>query len=97
MDIGQSPIIPHLFDNTNYAYWKVHIRAFLRSLDEKAWQIVGISWTKTKEAPTDWDEAKIKVTNFNSRALNALFSTMTNEEFKKIYLTETAKEVWTIL
>ena len=53
MDIGQSPIIPHLFDDTNYAYWKVHIRAFLRSLDEKAWQIVGISWTKTKEAPTD--------------------------------------------
>ena len=46
---------------------------------------------KPKEAPIDWDEAKIKVTNFNSRALNALFSAVTNEEFKKISSTETAK------
>ena len=47
--------------------------------------------------PADWDEAKIKATNFNSRALNALFSAVTNEEFKKISSTETTKEAWTIL
>ena len=35
--------------------------------------------------------------NFNSRALNALFSTVINEEFKKISSIETAKEAWTIL
>ena len=29
--------------------------------------------------------------------MNALFSAVTNEEFKKIYSTETAKEAWTIL
>ena len=56
-----------------------------------------IGWTKPKEAPTDWDEAKIKVANFNSRALNFLFSAVTNEKFKKISLTETAMEVWIIL
>ena len=39
----------------------------------------------------------IKATNFNSRALNTLFSAVTNEEFKKISFTETAKEAWTIL
>ena len=44
------------------------------------------------EAPADWDNAKIKVVNFNSRALNALFSAVTNEKFKKISSTETAKE-----
>ena len=49
------------------------------------------------EAPADWDDAKIKVANFNSRVLNALFSTVTNEEFKKISSTETTKEAWTIL
>ena len=53
--------------------------------------------TKPKKAPADWDEAKIKVANFSSRALNALFSAVTNEEFKKISSTETAKEAWTIL
>ena len=45
----------------------------------------------------DWDEAKIKAANFNSRALNALFCGVTNEEFKKISSTKVAKEVWTIL
>ena len=49
------------------------------------------------EAPANWDNAKIKAENFNSRALNALFSAVTNEEFKKISSTKTAKEAGTIL
>ena len=61
------------------------------------WQAVEIGWTKPKEAPADYDDAKIKAANFNNRALNALFSAVTNEEFKKISSTETAKEAWTIL
>ena len=93
----QSLIIPPLFDSINYAYWKVCMRAFLQSLDEKVWQVVEIGWTKPKEALANWDDAKIKATNFNSRALNALFSAVTNEEFKKISFTEIAKEAWTIL
>ena len=48
------------------------------------WQAIEIGWTKPKEAPADWDDAKIKAANFNSRALNALFSVVTNEEFKNI-------------
>ena len=56
-----------------------------------------IGWTKPKEAPADWDDAKIKAENFNSRALNAIFSVVTNEEFKKISSTKTVKEVWIIL
>ena len=73
------------------------MRAFLQSLDKKVWQVVEIGWTKPKEASVDWDEAKIKAVNFNSRALNALFNVVTNEEFKKISSIETAKEPWTIL
>ena len=49
------------------------------------------------EVPADWDDAKIKTANFNSKALNALFSAATNEEFKKISSTETVKEAWIIL
>ena len=73
------------------------MKTFLQSLDEKVWQAVKIGWTKPKEASADWDEAKIKAANFNSRALNALFSAVTNEDFKKISSTETAQEAWTIL
>ena len=90
MDREQYFIIPLLFDGTNYAYWKVHMRAFLQSLDEKVWQAVEIDWTRPKEALTDWDDAKIKAANFNSKALNALFNAVTNKEFKKISFIETA-------
>ena len=69
----------------------------MQSLDEKVWQAVEIGWTKPTEAPTNWDDAKIKTANFNNRALNALFSAVTNEEFKKISSTETTKKAWTIL
>ena len=47
--------------------------------------------------PANWDDVKIKAANFNSRALNALFSAVMNEEFKKISSIETTKEAWTIL
>ena len=73
------------------------MRVFLQSLDKKVWQPIEIDWTKPKEASAIWDDAKIKAAKFNSRALNALFSAVTNEEFKKISSTETAKEAWTIL
>ena len=56
-----------------------------------------IDWTKPKVASVEWDDAKIKAANFNSRILNVLFSAVTNEEFKKISSTETAKEAWNIL
>ena len=56
------------------------------------WQAVEIGWTKPKEVPVDWDDAKIKVENFNSRVLNVLFSAVMNDEFKKISSTEIAKE-----
>ena len=61
------------------------------------WQAVEIGWTKPTEVLTDLDDAKIMTANFNSRALNALFNAVTNEEFKTISSTEIAKEALTIL
>ena len=73
------------------------MRVFLQSLDKKVWQAIEIGWTKPNVAPTDWDETEIKAANYNNKALNALFSAVTNEEFKKISSTEIAQEAWTIL
>ena len=97
MDRGQSLLIAPLFDGTNYAYQKVRMKVFLQALGEQVWQAVEVGWIKPKEAPIDWDEATIKAANFNSRALNALFYRVTNEEFKKISSTKVAKEAQTIL
>ena len=96
MDCGQSLLIPPLFDETNYAYWKVRKKVFLQALSEQVWQAIEVGWIKPKEAPVDWDNATIIAANFNSRVLNALFYRVTNEEFKKILSTEVAKEAWTI-
>ena len=49
------------------------------------------------DPPTSWDDDTIKAANFNSTVSNALFSVVTNEEFKKISSTESAKEAWKIL
>ena len=97
MDCGQSLFIPHLFDGTNYAYWKVRMKVFLQDLGEQVWQAIEVGQIKPNEVPVDWDEAIIIAANFNSRALNALFCGVTNEEFKKISFTEVAKEALTIL
>ena len=65
---------------------------FLQALGEKVWQAIEVGWIKPKEVPVDWDEVTIKAANFNSRALNALSSGVTNEEFKKISFTEVARK-----
>ena len=61
MDCGQSLIIPPLFDSTNYADWKVCMRAFLQSLDEKVWLAVEVGWKKPEEPLALCDDTKIKV------------------------------------
>ena len=69
MDHGQSLIIPPLFDGTSYAYWKVCMRTFLQSLDEKVWLAIEVGLTKPAEAFVTWDDEKINDENFNRRAL----------------------------
>ena len=99
MDCGQSLLITplfHNFDGTTYAYQKVHMKVFFQALGEKVWQAVIVGWIKPKEASMDQDEATIKAANFSSRALNALFCGVNNEEFQKISSTEVSKEAWTI-
>ena len=68
------------------------MRAFLQSLDEKVQPVVEVGWTKPNDRLASWDDTKIKATNFNTKALNALFGAMSNEEFKKISSTDSAKE-----
>ena len=48
------------------------------------WQAIEIGWTKSKEVPTDWDDAKIKVANFNNKALNVLFNAVTDSQMRSL-------------
>ena len=63
---------------------------FLQSLDKKVQLVIEVGWTRPTNPLASWDDDKIKAANFNSKALNAPFSVVTNEEFKKILSVDTA-------
>ena len=52
MDRSQSLNAPLYFDSSNYAFWKVWMKAFLCSIDETVWDAVDMGWTRS-EAATD--------------------------------------------
>ena len=72
------------------------MKVFLQALGEQVWQAIEVGWIKPKKALVDWNDATIIAANFNSRALNALFYGVTNEEFKRMSSAEVVKEVQTI-
>ena len=49
---GSSINRPILLNDTNYPYWKVTMRAFIKSQDERAWRSILYGWTP----PTDKDK-----------------------------------------
>ena len=73
MDRSQSLNAPPYFDGSNYAFWKVSMRAFLCSIDEAVWDAVEISWTKPEAVKSTWDKAALVTSNANSKVLNAIF------------------------
>ncbi|KAI3448824.1 hypothetical protein Pfo_005489 [Paulownia fortunei] len=83
---GGSTTRPRLLEGTNYSYWKAKMRAFIKSQKEEVIK------------PEDqWNIEEEKITNYNSKALNAIFSAIDANQFKLIAICESAKEAWTTL
>ena len=97
MDRSQSLNPPPYFDGSNYAFWKVWIRPFLCSIDEAIWDVVEIGWTRPEAAKSTWDKATLAASNANNKALNAIFCSVSPNEFHRILHTTIAKEAWQIL
>ena len=97
MDRSQSLNAPPYFDGSNYAFWKVRIRAFLCSIDEAIWDAIEIGWTRPEAAKSTWDKATLAASNANSKALNAIFCGVSPDEFHRISHITIAKEAWQIL
>ncbi|KAG2674458.1 hypothetical protein I3760_13G136600 [Carya illinoinensis] len=95
--MSTSLYVPPYFDRENYAYWKVRMRAFLKSLDERVWYLVERGWTKPETSIDAWTKDEINNCNLNSKGLNAIFMAVSSEEFKRISMCEIAKEAWDIL
>ena len=73
MDRFQSLNVRPYFDDSNYAFWKVRMRAVLFFIEESIWDAVEIGWTRPEAAKSTWDKAALAASNANSKALNAIF------------------------
>ncbi|XP_022877011.1 uncharacterized protein LOC111395259 [Olea europaea var. sylvestris] len=80
--MSQSLSVPPYFDESNYAYWKVRMREFLKSLDEYVWMSVQNGWkppstivsgTVNLTEKSLWTKDEIAECNWNSKGLHALF------------------------
>ena len=92
MDRSQALNVLSYFDGSNYAFWKVRIRAFLCSIGETVWDAVDVGWTMPKAAKSTSDKATLATANANSKVLNAIFCGVSLEEFHKIFHITIAKE-----
>ncbi|CAM8975516.1 unnamed protein product [Rhodiola kirilowii] len=100
---GQSTNLTPLVEGPNYGYWKSKMKAFLKSLDEKAWMTLLVGWTPPLMANAEgimilkpeaqWTDADEKIAAINSKAMNAIFSGVDENMFKLILNYEIAKEV----
>ena len=97
MEHGHSLVIPPHFDGNNYTYWKVRMKAFLKSIDERVWNSVEYGWEKPTTLVNEWQTSQKEAVAFNSKAMNAIFNAISNEEFKRISNVEVAHTAWNIL
>ena len=97
MEHRHSLMIPPHFDGNNYAYWKVKMKAFLKSIDEKVWNSIEYGWEKPTTPASEWSTSQKEVIAFNSKVMNAIFNALFMEEFKKISNVEVAHTIWNIL
>ncbi|XP_073057055.1 uncharacterized protein [Primulina eburnea] len=98
---------PPVLDGSNYALWKVKMRVFIKSIDERAWQRVLDGWSPPKLEDADgdtrlkpesaWTVDEVQSSNYNSKALNAIFSSVDTRMFNLITISVCAKDAWEIL
>ena len=73
------------------------MRAFLCAIDESVWDSIENRYVKPTIAKSEWDKVALALENTNSKAINAIFCSVSTDEFHRISHVETAKEAWTIL
>ena len=90
MEHKHSLVIPPYFDGNNYAYWKVRMKAFLKSIDERIQNAVEYGWEKPTTPVSEWQTSQKEAAFFNSKAMNTIFNAVSMEEFKRIFNVQTA-------
>jgi hypothetical protein len=84
-----------VFDGYNYTFWKIHMRAYLKSID--VWHIVESGWINPNNASAEFSKDEKIASSANDKALHAIYSSMCPEEFERISRCVIAKEAWETL
>ena len=73
------------------------MKAFLKSIDERVWNFVEYGWEKPTTPVSEWQTSQKEAATFNSKVMNAIFNTVSMEEFKRISNVKIAHITWNIL
>ncbi|KAK0603528.1 hypothetical protein LWI29_005926 [Acer saccharum] len=106
MTEGASNSRPPLLKGHNYGFWKLRMKAYIRSIDERAWMTVeegylapnkiedGVTVSKPR---SEWSTNEFELAKWHHRAMNAIFGGVDSRQFSYIQNLETAKEAWEAL
>ena len=72
------------------------MKAFLKSIDEGIQNSVEYGWEKPTTPVSEWQTSQKEAAAFNSKAMNAIFNTVSMEEFKRISNVKVAHTAWNI-
>ncbi|XP_075521540.1 uncharacterized protein LOC142554750 [Primulina tabacum] len=83
------------------------MRMYIKSIEERAWQRVLDSWSPPRTVDADggsrvkpdsaWSDDDVQTSNFNSKALNTIFTSVDINMFSLITTCTSDKDAWDIL
>ena len=97
-----------MLDGSNYAYWKLRLRTYLKSVDGQCWEACLKHYVMPlKDANEQGDKVPVKYADYtptqkaeynsNEKALNVLFTWVDNHMFHLISNCTSAQQAWDIL
>ena len=69
----------------------------MKSIDERVWNSVEYGWEKPTTLVSEWQTSQKEAATFYSKVMNAIFNSVSMEEFKRISNVEVAHTAWNII
>ena len=70
------------------------MKTFLKSIDERVWNSIKYRWEKPTTPVSEWQTSQKEAAAFNKKVMNAIFNTVSMEEFKRIFNVKVAHTAW---
>jgi hypothetical protein len=89
---------PSVFDGEDYCMWSDKMRHHLISLHANIWDIIEFGAQEPSVGDEGYDSDKVaQIRHFNSQATTILLASLSREEYNKVQVLKSAKEIWDVL